>query len=115
MKNSRQKIRNLATSLKENPNDSFIKFALALELLKKDDVSKARVLFESILKQDPDYLGVYYHLGKLYEQTRRLEDAQKMFTKGLEIAKKQNDERTTLELNEALETINIELNDDSIS
>lgn len=115
MKSNRQKIRNLAASLRENPNDSFIKFALALELLKKDDVSKARVLFESILKQDPDYLGVYYHLGKLYEQNGRLEDAKKMFADGLEIAKKQNDERTALELNEALETINIELNDDSIS
>ncbi len=115
MKNNRQKIRDLAASLKENPNDSFIKFALALELLKNNDVSKAKVLFESILKQDPDYLGVYYHLGKLYERTGRLSDAQQMFTDGLEIAKKQNNERTALELKEALESINIELNDDSIS
>lgn len=115
MKNNRQKIRDLAASLKENPNDSFIKFALALELLKNNDVSKAKVLFESILKQDPGYLGVYYHLGKLYERTGRLDDAQRMFTDGLEIAKEQKDERTALELKEALESINIELNDDSVS
>ena len=115
MKNSIQRIRDLAASLKENPNDSFIKFALALELLKKDDVSKARVLFESILKQDPDYLGVYYHLGKLYQQTGRLEDAKELFAAGLKIAERQKNERTAIELNEALETINIELNDDSIS
>lgn len=115
MKSNNQKIRDLAASLKENPNDSFIKFALALELLKKDDVTKARILFESILKQDPDYVGVYYHLGKLYEQIGRPEDAQQMFTDGLGIARKQNDDRTTLELNEALESLNIELNDNSIS
>ncbi|MDZ7719709.1 MAG: tetratricopeptide repeat protein [Balneolaceae bacterium] len=115
MKNSRQKIRDLASSLKENPDDSFTKFALALELLKKDGVSKAKVLFESILKQDPDYLGVYYHLGKLYERTGRLDDAQQTFLDGLEVAKKQNNERTALELKEALESINTELNDDSIS
>lgn len=113
MKDSRQKIRDLAASLKENPNDSFIKFALALELLKKDDVSKAKVLFESILKQDPDYLGVYYHLGKLYERTDRPEDAQIMFTDGLKVARQQNDKRTELELLDALESLNIELNDDS--
>lgn len=115
MKNNRQKIRDLAASLKENPNDSFIKFALALELLKKDDVSKAKVLFESILKQDPDYLGVYYHLGKLYENTGRLEDAKTMFKDGLEVARNQNDKRTELELTDALESLNIELNNDSTS
>jgi Tfp pilus assembly protein PilF len=115
MKNSRQKIRDLAASLKENPNDSFIKFALALELLKQDDVSKAKVLFESILKQDPDYLGVYYHLGKLYQQTGRTEDAQTMFNDGLKVARQQNDKRTELELIDALESLNVELNDDSTS
>lgn len=115
MKNSRQKIRDLAASLKENPNDSFIKFALALELLKQDDVSKAKVLFESILKQDPDYLGVYYHLGKLYQRTGRAEDAQTMFNDGLKVARKQNDKRTELELIDALESLNVELNDDSTS
>lgn len=115
MKNSRQKIRDLAASLKENPNDSFIKFALALELLKKDDVSKARVLFESVLKQDPEYLGVYYHLGKLYENTGRLDDAHTMFSDGLKVARDQNDKRTELELMDALESLNIEMNNDFTS
>lgn len=115
MKNNRQKIRELAESLQKNPDDSFIKFALALELLKKDDVTKARVLFESVLRQDPDYLGVYYHLGKLYEHEGRFEDAKKMYSDGLNIAEKQENDRTILELNEALESLNIELNDESTS
>lgn len=115
MNNNRQKIRDLAESLKKNPKDSFTKFALALELLKKDDVSKARVLFESVLEQDPEYLGVYYHLGKLYERTGRLEDAQSMFTHGLKVARDQNDQRTELELIDALESLNLELNNDSTS
>lgn len=115
MKNSSNKIRQLAKSLKENPGDSFTKFALALELLKKDNVEKARVLFESVLKQDPEYLGVYYHLGKLYERQGRFQDAKKIFTDGLQVAKNQQNERTLLELNEALESLKIELNHDSTS
>lgn len=113
MKNNRQKIRELAESLQKNPDDSFLKFALALELLKKDDVTKARVLFESVLRQDPDYLGVYYHLGKLYEYDERFKDAKKVYTNGLKVAEKQKNERTALELNEALESLKIELNNDS--
>lgn len=108
MKNNRQKIRELAESLQKNPHDSFIKFALALELLKKDDVTKARVLFESVLRQDPDYLGVYYHLGKLYEREGRFEDAKKMYSDGLKVAEEQENEHTALELNEALESLNTE-------
>lgn len=106
MKNNSQKIRELAQSLKRNPDDSFVKFALALELLKKDDVTKARVLFESVLKQDPDYLGVYYHLGKLYERQGRWKDAEKMYSNGLKIADEQKNKRTALELREALESLN---------
>jgi len=110
-KNSK-KIRDLAGFLKKNPEDSFTKFALALELLKLDEVSKARVLFESVLKQDPQYLGVYYHLGKLYERTGRPKDARAMYIQGIRVAEQQSHERTLAELKEALELLNIEMDYD---
>ncbi|GAB5410741.1 MAG: hypothetical protein BalsKO_31060 [Balneolaceae bacterium] len=53
------KISTLAARIKENPNDSFSKFALALELLNIDQTAKARVLFENIVNNDPNYVGVY--------------------------------------------------------
>lgn len=101
-------ISKLAGFLKKNPNDSFSKFALALELNKIGEVSKARILFESILEQDPGYLGVYYHLGKLYESTGRVAEAKKMYSDGITIAKQQENEKTRIELAEALEILMIE-------
>jgi Tfp pilus assembly protein PilF len=101
-------ITRLAGFLKENPNDIFSKFALALELLKINEVTKAQILFESVLKQDRDYLGVYYHLGKLYQKTGRFDDARKIFEDGINVAYRQNNEKTRLELNEALEILNID-------
>ncbi len=112
METGNQNIKQLAGYLKKNPNDSFTKFALALELLKLGDVSKARVLFESVLKQDPDYLGVYFHLGKLYENNGRLIDAADLYEKGIELAKKQKNERTRQELTEALEHLKTEMDND---
>lgn len=108
MKQENKNITRLAGFLKKNPQDIFSKFALALELLKIDEVTKACVLFESILKQDPAYLGVYYHLGKLYQKTGRIKDAQKMFHDGILVARNQNNEKTRLELAEALELLTIE-------
>lgn len=112
MSESKNKIAKLAFYLKKNPTDSFSKFALALELLKQNEVSKARVLFESILEQDSNYLGVYYHLGKLYEQLEMLQQAKALYEKGIILAKQQKISRTEAELKDALELLKIELNYD---
>lgn len=111
MSNNNPKIQRLARFLKKNPGDSFTKFALALELLKQDQVSRAQLLFESVHQQDPKYLGVYYHLGKLYEKIGRLEDAKKLYLDGIDVAIQQNHERTKIELQEALASLELEMDD----
>ncbi len=109
MKTHKSKISQLAKNVQQDPSDTFSKFALALELLKEDQVEKAQLLFEAILKQDPDYLGVYYHLGKLYQRREMYSLAEDMFTKGIQIATKKNESRTKSELSEALVQLQIEI------
>ncbi|WP_138432016.1 tetratricopeptide repeat protein [Fodinibius saliphilus] len=106
---NKSKIKQLARQIKNNPGDSFSKFALALEFRKNGEFKKARILFEDILSSDPEYVGVYYHLGKLYEALDRLKDAKKLYTKGIDIAQKQNKGRTKTELKEALSQVEIEI------
>ena len=106
------KIRRLARYVNRNPEDSFSKFALALELLKNNQPEKALVLFESVYQNDPDYLGTYFHLGKLYRQLERLRDAQRCYREGIELADRQQDRRTESELQEALLELELEMNDD---
>lgn len=108
MPDNKGNIRRLAGFLQNNPNDIFTKFALALELLKAGEGTKARVLFESVHRQDPGYTGVYYHLGKLYQNSGRNEDAARMYKQGIEVAGEQGKNRTKSELQEALEMINDE-------
>ena len=107
-----KKIRHFANLVKQNPEDTFSKFALALELLKQEDAAKAQILFESVLKQDPEYLGVYYHLGKLYERLDKPEEAEGMYEKGILIAGRQENPRTLAELREALINLQSDMYDD---
>lgn len=109
MATHKSKISRLARNVQQDPSDTFSKFALALELLKDDRVEKAQLLFEAILKQDPEYLGVYYHLGKLYQRREMFSLAKEMFTKGIELAEAKNENRTKSELSEALIQLQFEI------
>lgn len=109
MGNTESKIKRLANNVKKDPDDSFSKFALALEFIKQDQWNKARILFESVRDNDPGYVGVYYHLGKLYEQLERPEDAAETYRKGIQVADNQDEERTVTELQEALEEVKFQL------
>ena len=88
--------------LKKSPKDAFLNYAAALEFRKKDDLKTARFHFEQILKYTPDYLAVYYQLGKLYENVDEIDLAIKTYRKGKEVAREQKDEKTIGELSEAL-------------
>lgn len=70
-----EKIERLKAFLVENPADSFVQHALALEYVKLDRDDEARILFESLLARDEKYVGSYYHLGKLLERMNDKEGA----------------------------------------
>jgi len=106
------RIKKLAVFLKKNPEDPFAKFALALELLKRDEVEKALMFFESVYHQNPDYVGVYYHLGKLYERFGRIADAEKMYTEGISLSEKKEEFHNKSELQEALALLKNTENED---
>jgi Tfp pilus assembly protein PilF len=103
------KAKQLAAYIQKNPNDSFSKFALALEFLKADQPDKARILFENIRNNDPGYVGVYYHLGHLYERMGRLNDALTAYEQGIRVASDQQDERSKIELKEVLAELKFEM------
>jgi Tfp pilus assembly protein PilF len=105
------RISTLAKAVKEHPDDSFYKFTLALEMLKIDETSKASVLFEAIENSDPEYVGVYYHLAKLYVELGENKKALETYKKGIKVAEGQNDSHTKSELSAALLNLEIEMED----
>jgi tetratricopeptide (TPR) repeat protein len=96
------RINQLLEMLREEPNDSFLNYALALEHGKAGDLNKAIELIETLLKRDANYLGAYYQLGKYYEALQQNERAIAAYRKGLAVAEQQKNKKAMGELNEAL-------------
>lgn len=86
----------------EDPSDPFTRFALAREYLKAGDVERARAFFEGLVADQPAYVGTYYHLGKLYEELGRQEDAVATYRRGIQVAGQQRDAHARAELQDAL-------------
>jgi len=99
------RIEKLKDFLQESPRDSFVQHALALEYIKAGDDSTAQKLFEEILQREPEYIGSYYHLAKLFERHGNIEMAIKWYEKGMGEAKKAGESRTYNELRSAYEEL----------
>jgi tetratricopeptide (TPR) repeat protein len=88
--------------LDEDPDDAFTRFALAQEHQKRGDAGRARALYEDLVADRPDYVGTYYHLGKLYEAQGETEAAQTIYERGIAVAREQRDTKNLSELQDAL-------------
>ena len=102
------RIEQLKTFLKEEPNDPFLQYSLALEYLKIEQNEAALTIFEDLLLNHADYLATYYHCGKLQEKLNKKEKAIACYEKGILLARKQNHSRTLREINEALNSLRFE-------
>ena len=65
------------------------------------DSDNALVYYEKVRTHDPDYVGTYYHLGKLLESRQAFDTALEAYTAGMEVAKKIGDRHALGELSEA--------------
>lgn len=95
----------LKTFLANNPNDSFVQHALALEYIKAGDDVSARALFEALLAREPAYVGSYYHLAKLLERNGDTDGAVQVYEKGMEQARQAGDQHALGELRGAYEEL----------
>ena len=91
--------------LAQQPTDSFLNHAMALEEIKLGNEAAARALFESILQREPQYIGSYYHLGKLLERQGDETAAIEVFERGMEVAKKLGDQHALNELRGAYDNL----------
>lgn len=100
-----ERIEKLKAFLAQNPADSFVQHALALEYVKVDNDAAAKEHWVALLAREEGYVGSYYHLGKLLERQGETEAAISTYEKGMQIAKKAGDNHAYNELQAAYEDL----------
>ena len=99
------RIERLKSFLATNPKDCFVMHALALEYVKLNDDTKAQQLFEEVLQTDANYIGSYYHLGKLLERKNHTDAALDIYQKGMQKAQELGERHAYGELRGAYEEL----------
>lgn len=103
------KLAKLKKLAQERPDDAFTFFALAKEYEKINDLKKSIEIYYGIMKKDPNYIGLYYHLGKALEHDNQESEALTIYQKGMAVAQKQNDLHALSELKNAFQNLELEL------
>ncbi|MFN0037492.1 MAG: tetratricopeptide repeat protein, partial [Saprospiraceae bacterium] len=81
----------LSQLLEASPTDSFVLFALAKEHEGAGDDAQAIAFYLRLRAANPDYVGLYYHLGKLYERQQDSENAILTYKQGIETSRQAGD------------------------
>ena len=84
--------------LNEQPDDSFLRYALAQEYVKRENWALAEENYQKLLNADPDYLATYYHLAVLWRSQGKIEEAKDLLDNGMDRAKAAIEQHTISEM-----------------
>ena len=105
MEKSNSRIETLRKFLVEDPADDFSAYAMALEFEKAGETKAAISQLEQIIHRNQEYLAAYYQLGNLLGKENETEKAADIYSRGMEVATRQKNQKTLNELRSALEML----------
>ena len=88
--------------LRDDPDDPFTRFALAQEHARRGEADRALGYYKGLVREHPDYVGTYYHLGGLYRTLGRDDEARAALRAGVAVATRAGDAHARAELQGAL-------------
>ncbi|MFN8280569.1 MAG: hypothetical protein U0V49_09830 [Saprospiraceae bacterium] len=92
----------------EDPQNSFVLFALAKEYEGEGNAIAAIELMEELRRQDPLYTGLYYHLASLYKQTGQTLTCREILMTGINVCETHRQAHDLAELRQFLMNLEID-------
>ncbi len=95
----------LQERLESNPDDTFARYGLAMEMANSGKLAEAWPHFEYLLNRHPEYSAAYFHAGLLLVRQGRREEARRVLERGIEVTGRQGNLHAQGELREALDDL----------
>jgi tetratricopeptide (TPR) repeat protein len=86
----------------QDPNNSFARYGLAMELANSGELAEGVAEFRTLLERDENYAAAYFHLGQALEKSGDVEQARAAYEKGIEVTTRKGDLHTRAEIEGAL-------------
>ena len=94
----------LEEMLAADPNDSFLNYAYALELVKEDRAAGLQRLAD-MNDRFPDHVPAYFRHGQLLAESGDEAAARKVLQAGIQTARRVGDDHAAAEMNELVESL----------
>jgi len=91
--------------LADEPDNSFLRYALAMEYVSAGQPDQALTTFRELLQRDPDYVPAYLQAGQVLAQQGRPSEAREILTAGLQAAQRMGDGHAAGEMSGLLATL----------
>jgi Flp pilus assembly protein TadD len=95
----------LRETLQVRPEDTFVRYGLAMELARSGEPTEAWEHFQYLLTHHPEYSPTYYQAGMFLSNHGRREEARKVFAQGIEVSGRQGNSHAQGELQAALDDL----------
>jgi predicted Zn-dependent protease len=96
------RIEEIEKLLASNPDDAFLNFALAMELVKAGQAEEAAGRFDRVTRLDPDYITAYRQWSHMLITLGRKDEARAVLLRGIEAATRAGDPHAVGKMREAL-------------
>jgi Tfp pilus assembly protein PilF len=77
--------------LKDDPNDPFLRYGLAMEYVSAGDDQTASRCLQELLQVAPDYVPAYVQAGQVLVRLGLDEEARALYQNGIAVARKKGD------------------------
>lgn len=91
--------------LVEDPDDTFLRYSLAMELDKEGDHEASLSRFSELTISDPPYVPAFFMAGQQLVRIGRVDEARDVLRRGIEAAQQQHDTHAAGEMSEFLRSL----------
>ena len=95
----------LEAMLADEPQDTFLRYALAMELKNDEEFDQSDQMFRELMRDDPPYVPAFFMLGQQLVAQDDLEEAKTVLRQGIDQATVQGDLHAAGEMSGLLQTL----------